>query len=67
MSFSQFLADLHEFRKENEEKEASTANISSQMEHMKRIRMKAEAAKQEAKQATVNMLSEIESQLGSDD
>lgn len=63
----QLEADLKDFRKENEEKAASVTNISSQMEHMRRIRMKAEAAKQEAKEATVNMLSEIESQLGSDD
>ena len=59
--------DLQDFRKEHEQKEESFANISSQMEHMKRIREKAEAAKKAAKQATVDMLSEIESQLGSED
>jgi hypothetical protein len=41
--------------------------MASQMEHMKRIRMKADEAKNAAQQANVDLLSEIESQLGSGD
>ena len=63
----QLAADLQDFRKEHEVKEESFTNMASQMEHMKRIRMKADEAKNAAQQANVDLLSEIESQLGSGD
>ena len=63
----QLEEDLQDFREEHEEKEKDFVNISSQMEQMKRIKEKAMAAKQAAKQKNVDMLSEIEAQLGSED
>lgn len=61
----QLAEDLEDFRKEQETKEESVVDVASQMEHMKRIRMKAEEAKKAANQATADLLSDIESQLGS--
>ena len=63
----QLAEDLEDFRKEHEEEEKAFVNVASQMEHMKRIRMKAEEAKNAAKKATDDLLSDIESQLGSGD
>ncbi len=51
------------FREDLIEKEKAFANVTSQLEHMKRIKAKAEKAKMAAQKADTNLLDEIEGQL----
>ncbi|TAJ95245.1 MAG: cyclic nucleotide-binding domain-containing protein [Gammaproteobacteria bacterium] len=63
----QLAEDLQEFRVEQDEQEKKFATIASQMEHMRRIKGKAEAAKQAVKNANSSLLDEIAAQLGGGD
>lgn len=60
----QLSEDLNEFKAELDEQEREYANSKTQLEHMKRIKERAEAAKREAQAANSDLLSEISSQLG---
>ena len=62
----QLEADLVEFKDDLDKEEKKFADIAAQMEHMKRIRRKAEEAKQASEQANTNLLDEIASQLNKD-
>jgi CRP-like cAMP-binding protein len=57
-------ADLEGFKEELAEQEKQFKSIGSQMEHMRRIKDKANAARQASQQATENLLSDVASQLG---
>lgn len=59
----QLQADLHGFKKELDEEEKKFATIASQMDHMRRIKRKADAAKLATREATDNLLSDVASQL----
>ena len=59
----QLDADLEGFKEELEEQEKKFSSVSSQLEHMRRIKQRAEAAKNAAKQADSNLLSDVASQL----
>ena len=59
--------DLIVFRKEKDEEEQKFASMAAQMDHMKRIKNKAKDAKNIAKEADTDLLSDISAQLGSDD
>lgn len=63
----QLAEDLQEFRVEQEQQEKKFTSITSQMDHMRRIKGKAEAAKQAVKNSNANLLDEISAQLGSGD
>lgn len=62
----QLAEDLSEFREELEQEEKKFTSMASQMDHMKRIKERADAAKNAAEQANENILDEIASQLGND-
>ncbi|HLB31320.1 MAG TPA: hypothetical protein VJN91_07315, partial [Gammaproteobacteria bacterium] len=63
----QLAEDLQEFRVEQDQQEKKFASIASQMDHMRRIKGKAEAAKQAVKNANSNLLNEIAAQLDGGD
>jgi CRP-like cAMP-binding protein len=63
----QLAEDLEEFREELDEEERKFANLASQMEHMKRIKARADSAKQAAKNSNFSLLDEIAAQLGEED
>ena len=56
-------ADLEDFKEELEEEEKRYANMKTQLEHMRRIKEKAEAAKKAAKEADAGLLDDIAGQL----
>ncbi|MEX2523860.1 MAG: cyclic nucleotide-binding domain-containing protein [Gammaproteobacteria bacterium] len=56
--------DLADFKEELKEEEEERAGMRTQIEYMRRIRERAEAAKNEAKSANSDLLSDIEDQLG---
>lgn len=60
----QLESDLSEFKVELEEREREYANATTQIQHMKRIKERAEAAKQAAENAAKDLLSDIAGQLG---
>ena len=60
----QLAADLDEFKDELEEQEREYANATTQLEHMRRIKERAEAAKKSAQNAAQDLLSDVASQLG---
>ena len=60
----QLEADLSEFKEELEVQEREYANATTQLEHMRRIRERAESAKKAAEDASRNLLSDVASQLG---
>jgi CRP-like cAMP-binding protein len=60
----QLEADLSEFKEELEVQEREYANATTQLEHMRRIKERAEAAKKAAEDASHNLLSDVASQLG---
>lgn len=60
----QLEADLVEFKGELEVQEREYANATTQLDHMRRIKERAEAAKKAAESAASNLLSDIASQLG---
>ena len=60
----QLDADLEGFKEELEEQEKKFSSVSSQLEHMRRIKQRAEAAKNAAKNANENLLSDVANQLG---
>jgi CRP-like cAMP-binding protein len=60
----QLEADLSEFKEELEVQEREYANASTQLEHMRRIKERAESAKKAAEDASRNLLSDVASQLG---
>ena len=62
----QLEADLAEFKEDLEEEEKKFADISAQMDHMKRIRQRAEEAKNASEQANESLLDEIAAQLHKD-
>ncbi len=63
----QLQADLADFKEELEEQEREYANSTTQLEHMKRIRERAMAAKKAAEDANNDLLSDISSQLTNKD
>ncbi len=63
----QLEADLAEFKGEMEEKEKQFASMASQMDHMRRIKSQAEAAKAAAKAANQDLLADVAAQLGRGD
>ncbi len=63
----QLQADLAGFKEELEEQEREYASSTTQLEHMKRIRERAMAAKKQAEDANQDLLSDISSQLTSKD
>lgn len=56
-------ADLADFRGELEEKEKQFASMTTQLEHMRRIKERAEEAKAKAQMANASLLSDIKRQL----
>ena len=62
----QLEADLEEFKEDLEEEEKKFADISAQMDHMKRIRQRAEEARNAEEQANESLLDEISAQLNKD-
>jgi CRP-like cAMP-binding protein/rhodanese-related sulfurtransferase len=56
-------ADLANFREELEEKEKEFASMTTQLEHMRRIKERAEEAKAKAQMANANLLSDVKRQL----
>jgi CRP-like cAMP-binding protein len=56
--------DLEGFKQELAQQEKQFKSIGSQMEHMRRIKDKANAARAAAQQANDNLLSDVASQLG---
>ena len=56
-------ADLAEFKDQLEEEEKEYASMRTQMEHMRRIKERAEAAKARTQMANANLLSDVQSQL----
>jgi hypothetical protein len=56
--------DLEEFKEELAQQEKQFKSIGSQMEHMRRIKDKANAAREAAQQANDNLLSDVASQRG---
>ncbi|OGT70182.1 MAG: hypothetical protein A3I78_05530 [Gammaproteobacteria bacterium RIFCSPLOWO2_02_FULL_56_15] len=63
----QLAEDLQDFREELHEKEQKFTTLASQMDHMRRIKNKAEVAKQASINANTSMLDEIAAQLGPKD
>lgn len=61
----QLEADLSEFKEELEEQEREYANATTQLEHMRRIKERAEAAKKAAETSAKDLLSDVASQLTS--
>ena len=57
-------ADLADFKEELEEQEKEYASMRTQMEHMRRIKQRAEQAKAKAQMKDASLLSEIQNQLG---
>jgi CRP-like cAMP-binding protein/rhodanese-related sulfurtransferase len=60
----QLEADLNQFKEDLEEQEKKFTSVSSQMEHMRRIKERADAAKKATRAATDSLLSDVASQLG---
>lgn len=60
----QLQQDLRGFKKTLDEEEKKFATVASQMDHMRRIKQKADAAKVATREATDNLLSDVASQLG---
>ncbi len=60
----QLEADLSEFKEELEVQEREYANATTQLEHMRRIKERAENAKKAAENAARDLLSDVASQLG---
>lgn len=60
----QLEADLSEFKEELEEQEREYASATTQLEHMRRIKERAEAAKKAATTSAADLLSEVAGQLG---
>jgi len=56
-------ADLADFRGELEEKDREYAGMKTQLEHMRRIKERAEAAKAKAQMANASLLTDIKRQL----
>lgn len=64
---SQLAEDLESFKEELDEQEKEYASARTQMEHMRRIKERADAAKRAAEDANSDLLSDIASQLGRSD
>jgi len=62
----QLAADLEDFREEQEEQEKGLADAKAMMQHMKRIKEKAEMAKKSAQKSDLNLLDEVSAQLDED-
>ena len=60
----QLEVDLADFREDLEEEEQKFSSMATQMEHMKRIKKRADAAKNATEQANSSLLDEIAAQLG---
>ncbi|MGH8246227.1 MAG: cyclic nucleotide-binding domain-containing protein [Gammaproteobacteria bacterium] len=60
----QLASDLKGFKKELDAEEQKFVNLKSQMDHMRRIKQKADEAKLATQQATSSLLSDVASQLG---
>jgi CRP-like cAMP-binding protein len=60
----QLETDLSEFKEELEEQEREYANATTQLDHMRRIKERAEAAKKAAETSAKDLLSDVASQLG---
>jgi len=60
----QLAADLDEFKEELEEQEREYANATTQLDHMRRIKERAEAAKKAAETSAKDLLSDVAAQLG---
>ncbi|MCZ6526861.1 MAG: cyclic nucleotide-binding domain-containing protein [Gammaproteobacteria bacterium] len=60
----QLAADLKDFRDDLAEKDKNFANMTSQLEHMKRIQQSAAQAKKKAQESDRGLLQEIKKQLG---
>jgi CRP-like cAMP-binding protein len=60
----QLHADLEGFKEELAEQEREYASATTQLEHMKRIKERAEAAKREALDANTDLISDVSAQLG---
>ena len=63
----QLSEDLESFKEELDEQEKEYANAKTQMEHMRRIKERAEAAKKAAEEANSDLLSDVAGQLGRSD
>ena len=60
----QLAADLKDFRDDLTEEDKNFANMTSQLEHMKRIQQSAAQAKKQARESDRGLLQEIKKQLG---
>jgi len=60
----QLKEDLVGFREDLEQEEQKFSSLASQMDHMKRIKQRADAAKNATEQANSSLLDEIAAQLG---
>ncbi|MCH7695966.1 MAG: cyclic nucleotide-binding domain-containing protein [Proteobacteria bacterium] len=60
----QLTADLKDFRDDLAEEDKNFANMTSQLEHMKRIQQSAAQAKKKAQESDRGLLQEIKKQLG---
>jgi CRP-like cAMP-binding protein len=60
----QLEADLEDFREDLDEEEKKFTTMASQMEFMKRIKQRADAARNAAEQANANLIDEVAAQLG---
>jgi len=63
----QLQADLAEFKEELEEQEREYENATTMLDHMRRIKERAEAAKKAAADAAQDLLSDVSSQLDKKD
>ena len=64
---NQLAEDLESFKEELDEQEKEYASARTQMEHMRRIKERADEAKRAAQDANSDLMSEIASQLGRSD
>ena len=60
----QLQADLNDFKEELEEQEKEYASAKTQLDHMRRIKERAEAAKRQAEDSAEDLLSDVAAQLG---
>ncbi|MBF8269192.1 MAG: hypothetical protein HW386_901 [Gammaproteobacteria bacterium] len=60
----QLEVDLVDFREDLEEEEKKFSSMATQMDHMKRIKQRADSAKNATEQANSSLLDEIAAQLG---
>lgn len=63
----QLEADLKGFKQELDAEDKKFGNVRAQMEHMRRIKGKADEAKKATQQATDNLFADIAAQLGQSD